>query len=250
MTYKKYGMLLLLLCVGVFTACGQKKQQIAAEENPYFIIQEQLSEILTVKLSGLAILEIQNILSDGIKNGEFADYRQAYEMVSRLCDLESSGEMKYNLIYVDEDDIPELAAGESGYYMNLYTWNNGKIYTLMDNWAYGAMGNAGYEYSAKKNSIKNDNSDYAGAILHRTYMSINETDKLDTVVQIKTYNFDDVNQNGILDEDEMESFGKYSVNYIGSKKITDEEYNSYGTGTYQYIEVPMDIETLKSNLNQ
>lgn len=102
----------------------------------------------------------------------------------------------------------------------------------------------------KKNSIKNDNSDYAGAILHRTYMSINETDKLDTVVQIKTYNFDDVNQNGILDEDEMESFGKYSVNYIGSKKITDEEYNSYGTGTYQYIEVPMDIETLKSNLNQ
>lgn len=219
-----------------------------AGEKAFFVIQETLSENISAKLNDITIPAIRTLLSDGKKNGEFTDYKEAYEIVSRLCALESSDEIKYNLIYVNEDDIPELAVGNSGYFMSLYTWSDGSVYTLMDHWGYGAMGNAGYEYSPRKNSVRNDNSDYAGAILYRTYMKINESHVLDTVVQIESYQFDDVNQNGIPDENEMDSIGRYSVNYIGGKEITDETYQSYDMGDYEYIEVHMTPEDLKSNL--
>ena len=219
-----------------------------AGEKAFFAAQEKLSENISAQLNDITIPAIRTLLSDGKKNGEFIDYKEAYEIVSRLCALESSDEIKYNLIYVNEDDIPELAAGNSGYFMSLYTWSDGSVYTLMDHWGYGAMGNAGYEYSPRKNSVRNDNSDYAGAILYRTYMKINELHVLDTVVQIESYQFDDVNQNGIPDENEMDSIGRYSVNYIDGKEITDETYNSYDMGDYEYIEVHMSTENLKSNL--
>ena len=70
-----------------------------------------------------------------------------------------------------------------------------------------------------------------------------------TVTQIKTYNFDDVNSNGIPDENETDSIGYYSVSYIGDTQITDEECASYNVGEYQYIQTEMDLETLKAKLN-
>lgn len=219
-----------------------------AGEKAFFAEQEELSDNITAKVQDLTISDIRSLLSDGKKNGEFTDYKEAYEMVSRLCGLESSDKMQYNLIYVNEDDIPELAAGESGYYMSLYTWSDGRVYTLMDHWGYGAMGNAGYEYSPGKNSVRNDDSDHAGAIVYRTYMKINESHVLDTVVQIESYQFDDANKNGIPDENEMDSFGRYSVNYIDGKEISDETYQSYDMGNYEYMEVHMSTDDLKSNL--
>ena len=211
----------------------------------YFVAQEKLSDNISEKVSPLTIPEIRSFLSDGKKNGEFSDYREAYEMVSRLCGLESSEEVKYNLIYFDEDDIPELAAGVSGYYMSLYTWRDGNVYTLMDHWGYGAMGNAGYEYCPKKNSLRNDNSDFAGAIVYTTYMKIGGQCTLEPVVQIETYNFDDVNENGIPDEDEMDSFGRYGESRIDGVTVTDEECAAYSAGEYEYIEVTMSAEELK-----
>ncbi len=135
-----------------------------------FIPQEDLSANLTAKVSPLTIPAIRNFLSGGKKNGEFADYSEAYTAVSWLYELERSFEQGYDLVYFDSDAIPELVAGAAGYYTSLYTYSNGYVYTLMDRWAYGAMGNAGYEFSSRKNSLRNYNTDYAGAILYTTYI--------------------------------------------------------------------------------
>ncbi len=213
-----------------------------------FISQEQLSDNITNQVEPLSIPEIRSFLSNGKRNGEFSSYQEAYEMVSRLHELEDTEEKRYNLIYFDDNDIPELVAGVNGYHTSLYTYNNGRIYTLMNHWPYGAMGNAGYEYSPGKNSLRNYNNDFAGAILYTTYMAVSNEYSMDIMAQIETYNFDDVNENGIPDENEAASIGHYSVSYINGSEATDEECASYDAGNYEYIEAVMSREELKSQL--
>ncbi len=221
----------------------------ADDYEKFFISQDELSKKISSQLQEVSIPEIRNLLSNGKKNDKFTSYQEAYEAVSKLCEMESTEEKGYNLIYFNDDDIPELVVGVNGYYTSLYTYSDGKVYTLMDHWTYGAMGNAGYEYCPRKNSLRNYNNDYAGAIFYTTYMTMNNQYSLDTVTQIKTYNFDDVNGNGIPDENETDSIGYYSVSYIGDTQITDEECASYNVGEYQYIQTEMDLETLKAKLN-
>lgn len=215
-----------------------------------FMIQEQLSETISGQAESLSVSEIRSFLADGKKNGEFNGYQEAYKAVSKLCELESAVKQEYNLIYFDEDDIPELVVGVEGYYTSLYTYNDGKVYALMDCWPYGAMGNAGYEYSPGKNSLRNYNSDFAGAILYTTYMAVSDQYSMDTVVQIETYNFDDVNGNGIPDENETESIGYYSVSYINGAEVTEEECAAYDLGGYEFIETTMSLEDLRAKLNE
>ncbi|MGN0156372.1 MAG: hypothetical protein ACI39N_03920 [Lachnospiraceae bacterium] len=221
----------------------------ADEYERYFSCQLNFSDNITEQVKNLTIPEIRNFVTQGKKNGEFVDYREAYEARSRLCALESNGEMQYNLIYFDKDEIPELVADVNGYYVSLYTYSNGRLYTLMDAWGYGAMGNAGYEYSPGKNSLRNFNTDFAGAILYTTYMAAGDRHSLDMVAQIVTYNFDDANKNGMPDEEEEASLGNYSVSYIDGKEVSDKECEAYDMSGYEYIEGTMNPEELKAKLN-
>lgn len=214
----------------------------------FFEPEITLSEKVTDQVETLSLPEIRTFLTDGKKNGEFTDYQEAYKAVSKLCELAYEEGQEYDLIYFDEDDVPELVAGLRGYYVSLYTYHDGRVYNLMDNWGYGAMGNAGYEYSQGKNSLRNYNADFAGLIMYTTYMRINAQYSLETVVQIKTQNWDDVNENGYPDEDEMESAGYYGVSYIDGVEVTPEECAAYDAGEYEYIEPVMSLEELWGRL--
>ncbi|NBH17065.1 hypothetical protein D3Z55_06155 [Clostridiaceae bacterium] len=216
----------------------------------YFIAQELLSQNISDQVNPLSISEIRTFLSEGTRNGSFNSYQEAYQAVSRLYEAEGTDSIEYGLIYFDEDEILELIVGVRGYYTSLYTYQNGTIYTLMDRWPYGAMGNAGYEYAPKRNSLRNYNTDFAGAILYTTYMAADIGHSMNTVVEIKTYNFDDSNGNGIPDENEMESIGKYSISYINDEKVGEEAYASYDVGGYEYMEPDMSWEQLKEALER
>ncbi len=222
----------------------------AQDYDRYFMAEENLSENVSGQVETLSIPEIRSLLTGDKKNGDFQSWQEAYRAVSRLCDLETQQGRKYNLIYFDDDDIPELVAGAQGYYVSLYTYCDGKVYPLMDQWAYGAMGNAGYEYSERKNSLRNYNADFAGAIYYATYMRMNEQHVMEIVTQIETYNFDDVNGNGQPDEEEEGSLGNYSVSYIDGVEVSADECASYNVGEYEYIEPVMDLKELNAVLDQ
>ena len=228
----------------------------ADEHDGYFWEQGQLSDRLTESLDTVTISKIRGFLSEGKKNGEFSGYQEAYESIIRLRELENSGEteysegMQYDLIDFDGDDIPELVAGVNGYHVSLYTYSEGSVYVLMDSWAYGAMGNAGFEYSPGNNSLRNYNADYAGAINYLTYMTIGQQHSLEQVVQIVIYNFDDVNGNGIPDEEEQGSIGYYGVNKIDGREVTAEECAAYDLGGYEYIEGKMSAAKLLEELGR
>ena len=224
-------------------------------DKAFFISQSRLSENISKQVETLTIPNIRSFLSDGKKNGEFTGYQEAYKMVARLYELEwgdTGGREEYDLIYVNDDEIPELVAGLTDYYVSLYTYDNdsGKVYTLMDTWGYGAMGNVGYEYVPRMNSLRNYNTDFAGAIGYTTYMTVSQQYVIDVVVQIKTYNYDDVNGNGMPDQSEEYSMGYYSVSYIDDREITDEEAASYDLGEYEYIIGKMSFDELQSKLVQ
>lgn len=222
----------------------------------YFFSQRRLSERLTESLDEVTIPKIRAYLTGGKKNGEFSGYQEAYEAVVRLRELENPGPseysdgIQYDLIDFDGDDIPELASGNNGYHMSLYTYSEGSVYALMNDWGYGAMGNAGYEYSPGNNSLRNYNADYAGLINYLTYMTIGPRNSLEQVVQIVIYNFDDANGNGMPDEAEEDSYGNYGVNKIDGREVTDEECDVYDAGNYEYIEGKMSADELLAELNR
>lgn len=184
------------------------------------------------------------------KAGELSGYQAAYEALSIQCEQEDGTDLTYNLIDVDGGGVPELAAVRNGYYVSLYTWDAGNTYTLMDHWSYGAMGNAGYEYCPGKNSLRNYNTDYAGAILYTTYMKVGSQHTIDTVAEIVTYNFDDVNGNGKPDEEEESSMGFYSTSYINGAEATDEECAALNAGEYEFIQGVMSGEELRAKLKE
>ena len=179
-------------------------------------------------------------------------WREAYMETAAQCEQEfppqEGGGMKYDLIDFDGDEIPELAAGMDGYFVSLYTYRDGEVCTLMDCWGYGAMGNYGYEYCPGKNSLRNYNSDYAGAIMYTTYMAIDDSCSLETTAEIKTLNFDDVNGNGVPDENELAAAGAYGVSYINGKEATPAECAACDAGRYEYLEGSMTAGELQEKL--
>lgn len=217
-----------------------------------FYAKERLSDNLTSSAEELIIPVIRDFLGNGKKNGEFADYREAFLAVVKLRDMESNGEYKYKLIYFDDDDVPELVVDDPGYHVSLYTYRDGRIYSIMYEWGYGAMGNAGYEYCPGKSSVRNYNTDYAGLILYTSYWTLGDGYMLDGVVSIETLNFDDANGNGMPDGDEEESYGYYNVSYIDGVEVTAEECESYSMGEYEWLGAGSDgmsLEELADALN-
>lgn len=214
-----------------------------------FYSQASLSEKITEQINPLTIGELRNWLS-GKKNGEFTSYQEAYTAVLRLCELSYGTDLTGNLIYVNDDDIPELVIGVNGYWLSMYTYHDGKAAMLMDQWAYGAMGNAGYEYIPRGNRLRNYNNDYAGLIYYTTYMTISDQLTLDIATMITTYNFDDANGNGMPDEDEMDSAGYYGVSYVDGEEISNEQYAAYDAGAYEYIDGSKSLDEVKQVLAQ
>lgn len=210
-----------------------------------FDLQEWLSGQLSDLVAPLSIPEIRSFLSGGKKNGDFDSYQEAYTAVSKLDSFVSEA-TTYDLIYVNDDEIPELSTGVSGSWVNLYTYHDGTVYILMDQWSYGGGGNHGYEYSPRKNSILNYNSD--GLISYTTYMQITDQHTLEVSTQIKTYYFDDANGNGTLDESELASSEKYCASYANGREISAEEAASFAIGDYIYISPALDLADLHTQL--
>ena len=162
---------------------------------------------------------------DGVARGDYAG--PYIEMINQY-ESEEDG-LEYDLIYLNDDDIPELVAGMTGYYASMYSYFAGELYTIMDYWPYGAMGNTGYDYIPKGNLIRNYNSDLAGAIVYETYYYLDENFELQSYYDdtLSIWMFKDLNDNYTIDEGEYNEGDTDLYYYYGYEEITAEEYDSY-----------------------
>ncbi len=179
-----------------------------------------------------------------------SDWAIAYaDKVQELA--QETHELTYDLIYVNEDDVPELVADMQGYYVHLFTYTDGQLYTLMDSWSYGAMGNAGYEYVPYGNVIYNGNADHTGLIYRRYYMQIGPSGELENYYDqaLVIQHVENLNGNHFPpDEDEFLDKPLY---FYGDAPITSEEYNAHLiSGDYLLICGAMSQDEMLERLSQ
>lgn len=79
----------------------------------------------------------------------------------------------YDLLYLDEDNIPELVI-ENMCDIFIFSYSDGVLHPFENPLIYGAGGNHGYVYLPYSNLIENSNADYAGACVWTSYLYINE----------------------------------------------------------------------------
>ena len=79
-------------------------------------------------------------------------------------------------------------------------------------------------------------------------MTIGSSYSIDIEASLVTYNFDDVNENGMPDEDEMGSLGLYGITYMDGVEIKYDESIPCDVGGYEYIDTAMSRENLNSEL--
>ncbi len=175
------------------------------------------------------------------------DWAAAYiETVNALA--QEAPELTYDLIYVDDNDVPELVADMTGYYVSLFTYTDGQVRTLMDRWGYGAMGIPGYEYAPRANVIYNINVDFAGAMYYKFYMKIGAEGQVEDYYDqsLTLWNFDDLNGNGAPDEGELLEDPIYRY---GDQVISEAEFDAYQIpGTYEMIQGTMTQDQILETL--
>ena len=234
---KHRWMLLLLILSGILIGCGQTTATTDTSSTENIISYKITGDDKTQKIHELST-------EDCIANQTFSNYKEAFYYVIKQESLEGYDDLGYNLIYFDEDDIPELVTGLNNYYISLYTYKDGMLYRPIDSWSYNISGNVGYEYVPYQNSLRYNNTEYAGAIHYTTYSTMNDQYFIDIVNEVKIVNFDDVNENGILDPEEESFLGINGASYLNGEKVPYIECEKCDVGEYEFIRPILSAEEL------
>ncbi len=175
-------------------------------------------------------------------------YISAYlDVIRQYTEEYEESRLQYNLIYFDEDKIPELALGVEGYWVSLFTYQDGAVYELMDQWGYGAFGNAGYEYLPYGNVIRNYNTDYAGLVLYESYDRMDENFELEGGFWLKQAYLD--SEGNIADYDESTYDENNWHYYYEDTEISAEEYDFYAIrGEFEYINTDKSVSEIIAEL--
>ena len=146
------------------------------------------------------------------------------------------GELRFELVYIDEDEVPELIISRPGYYVNAYSYYNGNVEHFFEG-SYGAYGNLGFNYLPHKNTITNRFNDNNGNLIFINIMNMDADHK--TIEN--TYN-DMLNMRYYDSEpDEYYPIGDYTIlseprYYIGTTELTEEEFYTYlPDGDYKHL---------------
>ena len=160
-----------------------------------------------------------------------------------------------DLIYVDADETPELVV-QKGACISLYAYRDGRIYTIIGEWGFGAAGNNGYLYLPKKGYIYNENDDFAGSITYYHLWSLDENYQMEFCFEhsLARSCFSDLHR--APDPETIDGKGHY---FFGYEEITEEQFDSYlmgyitaeemrnfSNGEFVYIEADKTADELMS----
>lgn len=183
--------------------------------------------------------------------GLSAEAERAYAEKVRETAAEYS-DMKFALIDLTDNNDLDLAVVNTGYSVSVYTWSGGRLIPIMEEWAYGAFGNQGYEYLPGRNVIRNFNSDYAGAIVYENYLYLNsayEPQWPSAEEQLCIYYFRDANGNGWPDDGEPYTEDE-PFYYYGGVEVSREEYASHQVpGEFLWIDGDQSAEEMLALLH-
>ena len=255
----------------------KKKESFAGsflgiKKDNYFIDENnQLNFIVTVGAAGTfdeahivtkvaenqnnSVTESKNTTTNNETSKTQKEYAKEYlKIIDEVKAKYPNTDLKYDLIYFNNDNIPDLVIGVSGYWVSLYVYEDGKVYNPIDEWSYGAMGNVGYDYLEKKGAIYNYNSDFAGGVGTSSISIYNSKHELDTLSH-RDKGADMVPTDPMYEEVQKD-LEKTAGYYYNDQKISEQEFNnkvkemsvSTDSKDYKTLDGSKSIEEIKSQL--
>lgn len=224
---KLWGILIAMITVGIFlTACGSRGEE-EVEQGSQPKEQDELQAGTQSDVKAEFQTEFQPEHEFKMNNDNWA---QAYlSVIAELQEDQNLDGIDFGLIYVNDDGIPELVFGPKGYWVSVYTWQDGQVYTVMDQEAYGTWGR-NYNYIPFQNAIKeysysyfdHDDNGFTRRLYYDFYQMAETTYELEYVYGLIVEDF-------VKDEvDEAEAYALYYVEPDGTEReITEEEYDAY-----------------------
>lgn len=267
-----YAITAAAVMLAAFTSCGQEKadssSQVSEPEESVSATEEATEEAAEAETTTETVTEeITEVPTEAVTEAaaeapteepteavEASDYRTAY--LELINTVEDSDTLTYDLIYLDEDDIPELVTGNGGFFISIYTYIDNQLYNLADHWSYGAFGINGYYYVPGKNHIRVSDSDWAGMARTTAYLRMFHNDatnsyEIENYTAYTAYHFDDANDNDMPDEDE--DYQETPVVYynMNGEEIDAETAlaNDYNTDEYEFIFPEMTLDEIKAALS-
>ena len=242
--------LIAALTLACMTACGKTETSTVSTDSkthPTGITVTTQAETVEITKATTAniITEITTASEQSMditdENISASDYKTAYKKVIEDNGFDKEESVAFGLIYFNADDIPELSV-RVPFKISLFTYSDGEVHTIMDNWMFGAMGLNGYEYLPECNSVYFEDGDYAGAIRYHTYLSLDENFEFYVTDQYESHLFNDVNGNGVPDSnDEILDTPVY---YYNDMKVTENEIAELKKGEYESISNNLTLDEL------
>ena len=250
---KLWCILIAMITVGIIlTACGSRGEEEAEQESQPVTVcgsreeeeaeQESQSEEQDELQAGTQSdvqaefqAESQPELESKMNNDNWA---QAYlSVIAELQEDQNLDGIDFGLIYVNDDGIPELVFGPKGYWVSVYTWQDGQVYTVMDQEGYGTWGR-NYTYIPFQNTVKeycyfyfdHDDNGFTRRLYENFYQMAETTYELEYVY-------------GLIMEDfvkyEVDETGAYVLYYVEpdgtEREITEEGYDYFFALGEDYI---------------
>ena len=156
-------------------------------------------------------------------------YKDAYlDVVNELNTRYQDIEWTYGLVDVDGVGSPELVACYPAS-VSLYTFDDGKVYPVMEEQSYGITGQSEYMYLPGKNVIFTHDYEMAGVIVYETYCKIGENHSLENYHNKPLYStsWKDANGDGVPDDNEI---GNETYYFFGNDELTKEQFDGYRFG--------------------
>ena len=130
----------------------------------------------------------------------------------------------YALIYLNDDNIPELIADHNGYFCEIYSIVDGKS-TMVYDFGYGAFGMHGCTYVERSGYISAPDFDMAGSRCWIYYCFFDGKTVSGVTPSMYIDYFEDRNHNGWADEDEYDSDNPHY--FVNDAEVSEAEFDSY-----------------------
>lgn len=227
---KKFLLVLSVICTLAFTGCKKNDEIIVPEDNQNSTTNEIIN---SGENSGEAI---NDSISEEIELDE--EIANAYTQIitENITEYESADkEYKFDFIYFNNDDIPDLVIDYLGYNADLYVWNPvEKVAKNTFSFSYGAFGRTQCLYHEKASIVEYTDTDYAGALFNRNILGIDDNGEIVTNLTIigegasiedalAEETDEDLKQ---FLQDAKKAIEENAGHYINGQKVTEDEYNA------------------------
>ena len=232
----------IYLLTGLVSGCGSEKSNLIENDNAAAVEESSVPEMVDV-----AALGNDQTLMTGESAGEIVspeekpDWKQAYLAKAEEIETEE-GPLKYDLIYFDADDIPELVAGPKGHGFHLYTWKDGEVYELVNCIDYGTY-KAVHLYNPYQGVIARDFPNIETIISEIYVTNYTEYYKL-------TEDMNFIEQYRLMEQCQEEGSAYFYREASTVVEITEKEFSSYTEGDWLEIAGRYDQETFCSLLEK